>query len=562
MISVSGHSWEEISINNRIIEKIKSDYGFSNILSKILVEREFSKIEIDTIHNELPINNPFLNNPDFEKAIKIINEAINKKSKILIIGDYDVDGCVSTSLLKNFFKLININADFYIPNRFNDGYGASLDLIKKLIKKKPDLVIMLDCGSNSVEAVNYLKKNKTQVIIIDHHEIYKPYPNAECLINPKKNVKYKEFDYLCTAALVYFIIDYYIKKKKLNINFEQNLTYVLLATVCDVMPLRKINRILALKVLKKFDIKKNFLFDEIFKIKKFKRLININDFSFLIGPILNSAGRITDANIVVDLLTSNNLGYKKKIINKLILTNEKRKKIENNSLKEINLKHIMNSTDNVIIEYKNILNEGLIGIIASKLKDYFNKPSIVLTKIGNNYKASARSTKNFNIGLCIKKCIDNDLLINGGGHNLAAGFTIKKSKILDFKAYINKLFDKKNLINKRTYISKISLSAINTNFLKDIQNAGPFGFGNTNPVFLLENIRVIKPKILKNKFVSFFAKSKSSTLLSAISFNLIESAINKEILFNKNEISLLVQINENFWNNKKNLQLVVVDVIS
>ena len=186
MISVSGHSWEEISINNRIIEKIKNDYGFSNILSKILVEREFSKIEIDTINNELPINNPFLNNPDFEKAIKIINEAIKKKNKILIIGDYDVDGCVSTSLLKNFFKLININADFYIPNRFNDGYGASLDLIKKLIKKKPDLVIMLDCGSNSVESVNYLKKNKTQVIIIDPHEIYKPYPNAECLINPKK----------------------------------------------------------------------------------------------------------------------------------------------------------------------------------------------------------------------------------------------------------------------------------------------------------------------------------------------------------------------------------------
>jgi len=562
MKSVSGHYWEEASINNRLIEKVKNDYGFSNILSKILIEREFSKTEIDTINNELPINNPFLSDVDFKKAIKIINEKINKNDKILLIGDYDVDGCVSTSLLKNFFKLINVNVDFCVPNRFNDGYGASLDLIKKLIKKKPDLVIMLDCGSNSVESVKYLKKNKTQVIIIDHHEIYRPYPDADCLINPKKDIRYKDFDYFCTSGLVYFFIDFYIKKKKLNINFEENLIYVLLAIVCDVMPIRKINRILALKVLKELNVKTNFLFKEIFKIKKFERPININDFAFLIGPILNSAGRLTDASIVVDLLTSDDFSYKKKIINKLILINEKRKKIENNFLKEIDLNYIMKCNDNIIIEYKKVLNEGLIGIIASKLKDYFNKPSIVLTKIGNNYKASARSTKNFNIGMNIKKCIDNNLLINGGGHNLAAGFTIKRSKFNDFKTYINNLFEKKKIINKRKYISKISISAINNSFFNDIQNAGPFGFGNSNPVFLLENIRIIKPKILKNKFVSFFVKSKNSRFLSAISFNLVESAINKELLFNKNEISLLVQINENFWNNKKNLQLVVVDVIS
>ncbi len=561
MYSVSGNHWEEITINKRIVDKVKLDHRFSEIISKLIVFRKFNQFEIDTIKKDIFLNNPFLNNDDFEQAYKILEETIKKKEKILIIGDYDVDGCVSTSLLVNFFKKINVHTDYYIPNRFKDGYGASLNLVKKLIKKKPDLIIMLDCGSNSVASVNYLRLKKIKTIIIDHHVINHPYPKANSIINPKKKCKYTNFDYLCTAFIVYFLIDFYIKKKKLDVNFVHNLAYVLLATVCDVMPLRNLNRLLAINIFKNPSIYENFIFKKILVLKDIKRPLQINDLGFLIGPIFNSAGRLGDANIIVELLTTENRVQKENIINKLLETNEKRKIIENNLLKKINFYNLKNLNQNVIVLYENFFNEGIIGIVAARIKEFFNKPSVVITKSNNNFKASARSTSNFNIGYFIKECVDKKILIDGGGHNLAAGFTIKKDNISKFRDYINLIYDKQKLNNSRKYISKISFNSINFRFYENLKVLAPFGSKNNEPFFLIENIKIIKPKIIKNKYVSFYAKSKYGKSLQAISFNHLDSDINKSILFNKNKISLIVQIKENLWNNKKSLQLIVSDVI-
>ena len=188
MISVSGKNWEEIKVSKRIIEKLKIDLGFDEILAKLIISRKFNQTEIELTHTVVDIFNPFLGKKDFINGVEILNKSLENKDKILIIGYYDVDGCVSTSLLLKFFKLINKRSDFYIPDRFKDGYGASLNLIKKLSKKKPDLIIMVDCGSNSLEAIQFLKSKDIKTIIIDHHDINKPYPVADCLINPKKKM--------------------------------------------------------------------------------------------------------------------------------------------------------------------------------------------------------------------------------------------------------------------------------------------------------------------------------------------------------------------------------------
>ena len=562
MYSISGNNWEETFVSKRIIDKVKNDLNFSEVLSKLIISRKFNQTEIDSINNNIEIFNPFTKNKDFENGQKIIEEIIKKDQKTLIIGDYDVDGCVATSLFVNFFKSINKKIDFYIPNRFSDGYGPNISMIKKLIKKKPKLIIMVDCGSNSVDIIKFLKSKNIETIIIDHHEIYKPYPNLRCLINPKKECDYNKYDYLCASTLVYFFIDHIIKKNKFNINFKNNLIYVLLATICDVMPLRKINRIIAINVLKKFEIKKNYLFDRILTLKKINRPLEINDLGFLIGPIINSSGRLGDANIVVDLITNKNTKTKDYIINKLIKTNEKRKKIEDDFINKVDLAGINKIKDNVLVEYQKDLSEGIIGIIASRFKDYFNKPSIILTKSNDIYKASARSTSNFNIGKYIKQAIDKKIIIKGGGHNLAAGFSIKKNKINEFKTYINNIYSKNSSRVSKEYLSKISLSAVNSEFYSSLNIAGPFGSGNINPIFLLENITIIKPTILKKKIVSFYVKSKFSKLFPAISFGALESEINQQLLNNKNEMNLIVQIKENLWNNKKSLQLIVLDLIT
>ena len=198
MLSVSGKYWEETAINKRLVDKIKFDNNFSEIISKIIISRNFDKSEIYSIRNNILLSNPFLRNKDFINGAVVLNNSIQNDEKILIIGDYDVDGCVSASLWVNFFNQLKKPISYYIPHRVKDGYGAGLNLVKNLIKRKPDLVIMVDCGSNSTESVKFLKSKKIKTIIIDHHEIYKPYPKAECLINPKKECDYKEYNYFCS----------------------------------------------------------------------------------------------------------------------------------------------------------------------------------------------------------------------------------------------------------------------------------------------------------------------------------------------------------------------------
>jgi len=562
MESVSGKYWEESKINQRVFEKIKSENNFPDIINKLILLRNFNKEEIFTINNKIKLINPFFKIKDFENSYKTLKETIEKKGKILVIGDYDVDGIVSTSLFIKFLKILNYPYDFYIPDRLKDGYGASLKLIKKLIKKKPNLVIMLDCGSNSKDSVDLLNLNGIKSIIIDHHEIYKPYPKTKNLINPKKECDYENFNYLCSASITFFFIDYFLNKEKLKNDFNQNLIYVLLATVCDVMPLRYINRIIAKNILQNFDFNKNYFFKKLFEISKINRPLNIEDLGFLIGPMINSSGRIGNPNKAVNLLIATDNDLVDKLISELIELNKKRKDIEENIIKSLDFSKINNKNTNVIILILNSVNEGLIGILASKIKEYFNKPSIVFTQSGNYLKGSGRSTENFNMGQLIKLGIDKDIIKHGGGHNLAAGLLIEKNKFNEFKDFMNSSY--KKIIkdnNIKKYVSKITLSAVNQNFYNELSLMEPFGSNNQNPVFLIENVTIVKSAIIKNKFVSCILGSKINKSVNAISFNLINSEISKYLLNYKKEIKILAQIKQNTWNNKKTLQLNILDVV-
>ena len=209
MISVSGKHWEEINVNKRLIEKIKSEQNISELIAKLIISRNFDETEIYSIKNDVDLLNTFLNNSDYNECFRTLEEVVDNNGKIQIIGDYDVDGIVSTCLFIKFFQFIKYPYTFYITDRVQDGYGASLKLVKKLITNKPDLVIMLDCGSNSHDAIKHLNKNNIKTIIIDHHEIFKPYPKTKNIINPKKECLYSNYDYFCSATLTYFFIDYF-----------------------------------------------------------------------------------------------------------------------------------------------------------------------------------------------------------------------------------------------------------------------------------------------------------------------------------------------------------------
>ena len=563
MISVSDKIWTEQKVNKNLVEKFKQDHGLSDILSKLIISRNYDASEIFGINNYQKLINIFKDDKDFDKASLILINAINNNENICILGDYDVDGACSTSLLVRYLNYINQKHFFYIPDRTKDGYGASKKLFQKLILKKPKLIIMVDCGSTSNDAIEYLNKNNIKSIIIDHHGINKPYPKSDVIINPKKEPIKKENSLLCATTLTYFFIEIIIQKTKSNFKISNFLIYVLLATICDVMPLRKINKIIARNTIENFKIQNNLALNHIFEQFNLKKKLTTDDLGFLIGPIINSGGRLNKSNYGVELLSTDNLEIIKDRSSKLIALNTKRKIIEQSILDEIDFEKIKKENKNVVIYYKDNLNEGLIGIIASRLKDYFNKPSIVITKSGNMFKASARSTTIYNIGNLIKLLIDNKIIDNGGGHNMAAGFSMKKNNIKLLDNFIQKDFKKKISYksNSNKYDLEISLSAIKSKFVQDINKLGPFGNFNFLPIFLIKNLRVVKLNIVKDKHISAILKPDTGATIRAICFNCLNTKLGHYLLSYKKKINIIAQIHENIWNNKKTIQLNIKDLI-
>jgi single-stranded-DNA-specific exonuclease len=309
--------------------------------------------------------------------------------------------------------------------------------------------------------------------------------------------------------------------------------------------------------------------DKITPIKKIYEFLNksnkitINDLGYLLGPILNAGGRLGFSSYAVKLLSSNDEKEIDLIIKKLVELNEKRKSFEETILNNIDYKRIEFENENVIIYYHPSINEGLIGIIAARLKDIFNKPAIVITSSQNLLKGSARSISGFDIGLVFKNALDNKLITKGGGHKMAAGFSLDKNNLKSFRKFIDNSYKKmcKNLNSNFLYESKISTSVFNSNFNVEINKLYPFGQGNTEPVFLFENLKIIKSKVLNNKHISNIFVSKSGFSIKSIAFNSINEAIGNYLLNYKKEINVIGYLNDNFWNNKKTLQLVVSDLI-
>jgi single-stranded-DNA-specific exonuclease len=561
MISVSGKNWEELNINKRLVEKIKIDHGLNDIQSKIILSRNYSNEEIYLINNKIDLKNPFSNTKDFLEGCELLKKNLNRQNKILIIGDYDVDGCMSTSLLVNFLKQKTSRVNYFIPDRFKDGYGASKQLIIRLIKQfDPSLIIFLDCGSNSFGAIKHIKTKKIESLIIDHHNTNNPYPGADVFINPKKEVEYNNFSYLCTTFLTYLFVDLYIKiNEEKKISIENELIYVLLATVADVMPMRGINKILSKHILSKFDSNKNFIIKNILKYFNIKKKLELYDLGYKIAPLINAAGRLGNANQIVDMFTTESNNRVLKILKNICKLNDKRKLIERKIIDDLELEKL-NDKNGIIFIYKPNLHEGLIGIIAARIKDYFNKPCIVLTNSNNILKGSARSTTDFNIGEFIQKTCQLDICLNGGGHNLAAGVSLNKTKLNSFKEYINKIYDSQITQIKNFYTSIISLTSVNKELIKSINLLGPFGNKNPIPIFLIKDVKFIKKKLIKNIYINCYVK-KDSKITKSISFNSLSSNISYEILNSNNNFDILAKIKSNIWNNKSSIELEIIDLI-
>ena len=536
--SILDNIWFLKHIDERKILYISQKYNYSNFFSKLIASLDILDEEIDEFLNPditKNIPDPF-NLKDMDKTISRTIEAIKNNEKIGILGDYDVDGSTSTAILFNFFNTFNINVSIKIPNKLSEGYGPNERIMDEFLKEKVSIVYTVDCGTTSFSTLNNIKYSVIDIITIDHHISEIKFPNIYSLINPNRYDENSEFKDLAAVGVTFLFLMALRKTLReqnfFKLNKEPNLLFFLdlvaLGTVCDVVPLKKINRAFVFKGLEILRSRKSKALATILDNSNLKSLPKADDLGYIIGPQINAASRLGDSSLPTKILISRDINEIDKISRKLILLNEKRKLIENQIYNEA-LNQIKNTKSlKFILIYGNNWHSGVLGIVASRLQKEYYKPTIVVSFENNIGIGSARSIEGINLGNIIMEAKNEDLLISGGGHFKAAGFKIEKNKLNSFNLYLNKKLKNydENLFERNFFFTdKISLNQIQQSLLEELQQLEPFGNGNEEPNFIFTDIKIQSVKKIKDKHNLVFFKNDFDKIIKGIAFNSVNTII-------------------------------------
>ncbi len=576
-LSLRGKSWILKRYNQEDLFFIKENFSLDEITSKLLSIRNIKKEEINSFLN--PSIKNFLPNPDnlidMEKSTLRTVEAISKDEKIGIFGDYDVDGATSTALLGNYFTELNLNYEIYIPDRKKEGYGPSIKSFKELIKKKVKIIFTVDCGTLSFEAINFAKEKKIDVIVLDHHQSEVKLPNAFSVINPNRFDDKSNLQYLCAAGVSFmFLVSLnralrskkWFNKKNINEpNLIDYLDLVSLGTVCDVVPLVGLNRAIVKQGLKTIRLKKNLGLKTLFDICKIESNPSIYHLGYLLGPRINAGGRVGKCSHGANLLLNKDPKQSFKLAIELDQYNKERQLLEKDLLQKILNETKDYSNDPVLILSGPNWHEGIIGIVAARLKDKFNKPVIIISLDGDIGKASARSIIGFDIGAVIIAATQENILLKGGGHKMAGGFSIKVENIEKLKDFVFRKFKNINvdLTAERPLLidSIISPSAINLEFYNKVAVLSPFGSGNPEPKFIIEDVKTINGKIVGEKHVKSVLIGNDGSTIKCIAFNALESDVGAYLLKKNNKsFNIAGKLSLNEWKGQSNVEFIIDDI--
>ena len=576
-LSLSGKNWIYKKFDSSYVEFLKENFLLDEITAKLLSIRNIKKDSIKTflepsIKNLIPNPNTLR---DMEKTTIRLLKAINQNQRIGIFGDYDVDGASSTAIIGNYLKIIKQNFDIYIPDRRSEGYGPSIKSFQNLINKKVNLIITVDCGTMSFDAIDFANKNNIDVIVLDHHQSEINLPKAYSIINPNRFDDNSKLNYLCAAGVCFMTLisinsalrkqGWFLKNKIKEPNLLDFLDLVSLGTICDVVPLIGLNRAIVKQGLKVINSKKNLGLKTLIDLCKIETKASTYHLGYIIGPRINAGGRVGKCSHGANLLLNNNPKESFQIATELEKFNLDRKKLETDLLNVV-LNTVNNDiNDPVLVLYGKNWHEGIIGIIASRIKEKFNKPTIIISLKNNIGKASARSVLGFDIGAVILAAIQNKILMKGGGHKMAGGFSIEENKIKKFKDFINKTFKKKidkNLGKNDIYLdSLISASALNFDFYKKVEKLSPFGSGNPEPKFIIENVKVLKSLIIGKNHIKSILLSKDGSNIKTIAFNSYDTDLGQFLLNNKkNTFNIVGKLSLNEWKGEKNVEFIIDDI--
>ena len=576
-ISVSGKNWISKEFSSEEILFFKTNFFLDEIVAKLLSIRKIKKEEVKfflepSIKSILP--NPYILK-DMDKAIERTESAIINVEKIGIFGDYDVDGATSTAILGKYFELLNIPFEIYIPDRKKEGFGPNEKAFLEFINLGVNLIFTVDCGTLSYTPIDFAKKNKVDVIILDHHQSEIKLPAAHSIVNPNRFDDRSELNYLCAAGVCFMFLvalnkrlrdqNWFLNNSIIEPDLMDVLDLVSLGTVCDVVPLIGINRAFVrqgLKVLKK---KNNLGLKTLIEVCNIEKTITAHDLGYALGPRINAGGRVGKSTHGANLLLNHNPKRAFKLAADLNTYNEERKILEHELLNKILNTDYKNNTDPVVILYGENWHEGIIGIIASRVKEKFNKPTIIISVNNGIGKGSGRSINGFDLGSVIIGAVQSGLLAKGGGHKMAAGFTINMDKIVEFKEFVFRKFKSVNinLEEKKNYYYdfEIAPSAVNIEFFEKINLLAPFGSGNPEPRFIIKDLKLVNSKIVADKHIKIVLVGSDSTILKAISFNSVESQLGTHLLKkNIKPLNIAGKLSLNEWRGQRNVEFIIDDI--
>ena len=580
-VSVRKNIWQPYMPDERDIMYVCAKYGMSNIEAKLLLGRVNNLDEIDKyldpkILDSLPDMFTML---DMEKGVDRVIDAIKKEEKITIFGDYDVDGATSTAVLIQYFKMINFkNYNFYIPDRMKEGYGPNENAMKRLVSGGTKLVITVDCGTTAFEPIAAGTKLGLDIIIIDHHISEHKLPDCLAVINPNRIDEQFPHRNLAAVGVAFLFIcgmhkklksaGYFDSYKKMP-NILSLLDIVALGTVCDVMTITGLNRVFVVQGLKYLGKKGNNIgLSALIDVASISQELNVYHLGYILGPRINAGGRVGESRLGVSLLTSDDYAQAYEIAVELDGYNNQRKSIEKDifdeSIEQIEKKKYKDKS--LIFTYKEGWHPGVIGVVCGKIKELYNKPCAVIAFDKNIGKASARSVDGIDIGANIINARNNGILVAGGGHAMAAGFTVEKSKLQELYDYLNERISAISNDNYivRYYDSEITELALNNDLIESMNKIGPYGNGNPEPLFLIRDLKVIKADlypsgVLKAIMTDYYSSKKP---FSVTLFKADKNPMTELLLSNKTKkISIIGRVAANYFNFKKSIEFYIEDIV-
>jgi single-stranded-DNA-specific exonuclease len=572
-------SWEHRldSRGENVALGIAQSHGVPEIVARVLAGRGVALEEAERFLT--PSIRDLLPDPagltDMEKAARRIADAVHAGERVAIFGDYDVDGAVSSAILKRFLAHYGVTAEIYIPDRLFEGYGPNPDAMRELIRRGAKLIVTVDCGTNSAPSIAAANEMGAEVVVLDHHQVGGDLPEAVAIVNPNREDDLSGQGHLCAAGVVFLALvqTTRILREELRATPPPDLLSMLdlvaLATVCDVVPLVGVNRAFVAKGLLAARQMRTPGLSALARVARIGEPLNCHHLGFLLGPRINAGGRIGNAALGSLLLATVEPGEAESIAATLDRLNQERQAMETAMLAEARAEadaELMSGDGPaVLVTASDTWHPGIVGLIASRLKDHARRPTFAIAFDMNGMgTGSGRSITGFDLGRLVRDAVSEGLLVKGGGHAMAAGITVERKKLGALRAFFEeKAAGAVSLLRQSESLridAALSAEGATLELLETLEAAGPYGSGHPAPVLALPRHRLADAKLVGNGHIRADLRSLSGARLQAIAFRAAETDLGNFLFASRGaSVHVAGTLAVNHWNGSRSVQFRITD---